>query len=51
MKTQRMIAVQCAVVSVMLLLLCSFMLAQEQRRGKEKYVCSEPKPEAIRSAE
>jgi hypothetical protein len=33
------------------LLLSSFMLAQEKQRGSEKYLCSEPHPEDICTAE
>jgi len=35
----------------LVLLLSSFTLAQEQQRGSEKYLCSEPNPEAICNAE
>jgi hypothetical protein len=36
---------------VTLIVLSSFSLAQEQQRGPEKYLCSEPNPEAICNAE
>ena len=38
-------------VPVMFLLLCSCVMAQEQSRGKDKYLCAESNPEAICSSE
>jgi hypothetical protein len=49
--TRRILISQCRVASVMFLLLCSVAVAQEQSRGKDKYLCSEPNPEAICTAE
>jgi hypothetical protein len=47
MKTRRISAIHCLTVSVMLLGLSSFMMAQ---RGKDQYLCSEPNPESICNA-
>jgi hypothetical protein len=51
MKTRRIIATQHLAALATIVLLCSFTLAQEQQRGSEKYLCSEPNPQAICTVE
>jgi hypothetical protein len=51
MKTRRIHAIQCAAVPLIFLLLPSFILSQEQQRGREKYLCSEPNPQSVCTAE
>ncbi len=50
MKTRRMSASLFAALAMLLLFSC-FSIAQEQQRGSEKYLCSEPNPQAICTAE
>src|SRR3977135_1024440 len=50
MNTERITASQYFAVPVMFLVLSAFMVAQEQQRGKEKYLCSEPHPESVCTA-
>ena len=47
MNTERITASRYVAVQVMLLVVSGFMGAQEQQRGKEKYLCSEPHPESV----
>jgi len=51
MKARSIFAIQCIAVSLMFLLLSSFVVAQEQQRGRDKYLCSEPNPETMCTAE
>ena len=50
MKTRRIFASLLAALG-MLLLFSGFSIAQEQQRGSEKYLCSEPNPQAMCTAE
>jgi len=50
MDTRRVFAIRYFAASVACLLLSSLMVAQEQQRGSEKYLCSEPHPETICTA-
>jgi hypothetical protein len=50
MQTRRIFAIQ-YVVLAMFFLLSPSMGAQEQQRGRDKYLCSEPHPESICTAE
>jgi hypothetical protein len=51
MKTRSILASRYVAVPLMFLLLPLALAAQEQQRGKEQYLCSEPHPEAICAAE
>ncbi len=51
MKIRHICSIHCAAGAVTFLLLSSFMVAQEQQRGRDKYLCSEPQPEKICTAE
>jgi plastocyanin len=51
MQTRRMFSVPYLAISGILLVLSSSMVAQEQQRGRDKYLCSEPQPEKICTAE
>ena len=52
MGTRRICAIRYVAALVMLFLLSSFMGAQEQQqRGSDKYLCSDPRPETICTAE
>jgi hypothetical protein len=50
MKTRCIFASTIATLAILLLFSC-FSIAQEQQRGSEKYLCSEPNPQAICTAE
>ena len=50
MKTRRIFAPLFAALGMLLLFSC-FSIAQEQQRGSEKYLCSEPNPQAMCTAE
>lgn len=50
MKTRGIVAAHLAGLAVVVVL-SSFTTAQEQMRGAEKYLCSEPNPQAICTAE
>jgi len=50
MNNERITASQYIAVPVMFLVLSAFMMAQEQQRAKEKYLCSEPHPESACNA-
>jgi hypothetical protein len=47
METRRILAMAAVAVLVMFFLLSSSMAAQEQQRGRDQYLCSEPHPENI----
>src|SRR5271167_1563154 len=51
MKTRCIFAPQHFAALAMVLVLSSFTAAQEQMRGPEKYLCSEPSPQSICTAE
>ena len=50
MKTRRSPATNCIPALLMLVFLSSLPQAQEQKRGSEKYLCTEPNPAAICTA-
>jgi hypothetical protein len=51
MKTKPVSAIQHLAALAVVMLLSSLTVAQEQQRGSEKYLCSEPNPQAICTAE
>jgi hypothetical protein len=51
MKTRRILAIRRALVPAILLWLSSLVFSQEQQRGREKYLCSEPNPQNVCTAE
>ena len=51
MKTRRIFAIPYVAVVFVAALLSSWMAAQEPKRGSEKYLCSEPNPAAVCTAE
>jgi hypothetical protein len=51
MKTRRIFATLCLAALATVVLVPSLTMAQEQQRGSEKYLCSEPNPEAVCTAE
>jgi hypothetical protein len=51
MQTRPMFAIRYVAVSAMLLLLSPSVVAQEAQRGSDKYLCSEPHPENMCTAD
>jgi plastocyanin len=51
MKIRRIFAIRYVAVSLMFLLLSSLIVAQEQQRGSDKYLCTEPNPQSICNAD
>ena len=51
MKTRRVFAVQAVLISLVSLVPSSAVLAQAQQRGSDQYLCSEPHPEKVCTAE
>lgn len=51
MKIRRIFAIPCFAPAAMVLLMSVCTAAQEPKRGSEKYLCSEPNPESICTAE
>lgn len=51
MKARHKFAIQCLARSAMLLFVSWSAMAQEEQRGSEKYLCSEPNPQSICNAD
>lgn len=51
MNTWRTFGIPYLAISGMMLVLSSSMVAQEQQRGRDQYLCSEPQPEKMCTAE